>query len=479
MQHLLLALFAAMAASHDHVSLKLVVNKETNKVLFAEAGKDFVDILFSFLTLPLGTITRLLEKDSNIGPLKFGCLNSLYHSVEDLKMGPQTRKELLLKPRNSSEDYCNTLELNVDDTVPTKYFLCDDKYGRNSCQCLSPIMNVMCRCSNILSHSYTLTHSCNGFVKADVTFVITDNLIVIPNTVDYITSFGLFHKLGIKCASSMKEMTLNVTKEKVLDLLKCSLSSKSCLTNFLLEKKPILQMSRFLYCSIENSGNIQIDLKLFIRKSDGKLLFAQGGKDFADMLLSYLTFPLGGVVRKFGGACHLGSIDGLYKSVADLDENIYFNSKEAKNRLINPHLLPLFNVTNQILPMLEPGVLRYYSVKWIGRKNIFYLQFSNQSETYDFGGKQMTLVYPESTTEGFGKIREIYVAMDDLVLESFSAISSLNLFNRLNTPLDDLKEKVVSIGFKECLSILKASFTSTSALSDGLAHLLKEVKEEK
>ena len=34
----------------EQVSLKLVVNTETNKVLFAEASKDFVDILCSFLT---------------------------------------------------------------------------------------------------------------------------------------------------------------------------------------------------------------------------------------------------------------------------------------------------------------------------------------------------------------------------------------------------------------------------------------------
>jgi len=47
-----------------HVPLKLVVNKETNKVLFAETGKDFVDVLFSFLILPLGTIARLVEKKS-------------------------------------------------------------------------------------------------------------------------------------------------------------------------------------------------------------------------------------------------------------------------------------------------------------------------------------------------------------------------------------------------------------------------------
>ncbi|MCH90559.1 DUF674 family protein, partial [Trifolium medium] len=42
--------------TEEYVQLKLLINKESNKVLFAEAGKDFVDILCSFLTMPLGTI---------------------------------------------------------------------------------------------------------------------------------------------------------------------------------------------------------------------------------------------------------------------------------------------------------------------------------------------------------------------------------------------------------------------------------------
>lgn len=47
--------FCLVVAIMSQVSLKLLVNTETNQVLFAEAGKDFVDILCGFLTLPLGT----------------------------------------------------------------------------------------------------------------------------------------------------------------------------------------------------------------------------------------------------------------------------------------------------------------------------------------------------------------------------------------------------------------------------------------
>ena len=61
------------------VSLKLLIDKKGNRVLFAEADKKFVDFLFSIFTLPVGTVTRLLQKQN-----MSGCLHSLYKSIENL-----------------------------------------------------------------------------------------------------------------------------------------------------------------------------------------------------------------------------------------------------------------------------------------------------------------------------------------------------------------------------------------------------------
>jgi len=212
---------ATTTETEDHVSLKLLLNEKGNKVLFAEAGKDFVDILCSFLTIPLGTIARLVEKDSNMGPITVGCLNSLYHSVADLDEGcmwNQTIKQMLLQPINSAEDYCSTLKLNIDDTQPTKYFAC--KYN-SSCfnYCDFTISTYKdkhnCRCGNPLTLPVIFKHFRQGFVNSVATFVITDDLIVMPNGIDY-TSFSLLQELGIKNASSVKEIVLKITKDKVL-----------------------------------------------------------------------------------------------------------------------------------------------------------------------------------------------------------------------------------------------------------------------
>lgn len=201
----------------EQVSLKLVVNKETNKVLFAEAEKDFVDVLCSFLTLPLGTIARLVGQSTNIG-----CLNSLYQSVANLEvkhLSTATCKEMLLRPRNTSEDFCRTLKLNIDDTEPTKYFMfhsfvCLDFV---SCYCLSTFKSIRCPCGKLLDRSVFLKSSnvnCDGFVQRGATFIITDDLIIRPNSME--TSFGVIQNFEIKNTSSVKQITVNVTKEKVL-----------------------------------------------------------------------------------------------------------------------------------------------------------------------------------------------------------------------------------------------------------------------
>ncbi|XP_058764027.1 uncharacterized protein LOC131637461 [Vicia villosa] len=510
--------------TEEPVLLKLLVDTETNKVVFAEAGKDFVDVLCSFLTLPLGTIARLIQKDSNIGPVKVGCLNSLYQSVSDLSKRyflTKTHKKMLLQPTNSSEDYCNSLRLNIDDTPPATYFLCtipDDSCCGNG---LYTSSDNNCAGGNPLTHSVFLKHFHKGFVTSSASFVITDDLNVMPNS-KHITSFGLLQNCGIKTTSSLKEMTFEVNKEKVLDLLKCALISKSPLTDNFLRKEPSLEeSSRILNCDVENNANIQISVKVVIRKSDGKVLYAQGDEDFIDLLLTFLTFPLGGVVTKIEN-CSLGSIDKLYKSIVDLDEIKYFKSTKAKERLVDPQVASQFKLSNKILPLQQDMEYYCYYQGNSFKESIINNQFfiSDEYRKDEKNCKNMFLLDNfkawRGSREGYVKELKMYVVTDDLIVTHSSPISSLNLIESSETSLDDLKEEVVTIGLKEvrfpktygflsstfyaskvgllgdylafavlfyvtillqCLIILLAALTSTSALTNGLAHLL--IREEK
>ncbi|KAJ8443870.1 hypothetical protein Cgig2_032694 [Carnegiea gigantea] len=78
--------------------LTLLIDSTANKVVLAEADKDFVDFLFDVLSLSVGTVMQLLEKKDMAG-----CLGDLYRGAEALNQGyllPQVTKDLLLKQRS-------------------------------------------------------------------------------------------------------------------------------------------------------------------------------------------------------------------------------------------------------------------------------------------------------------------------------------------------------------------------------------------
>jgi len=205
---------------NDKVRLRVLVDKESNKVVYAEAGKDFVDVLFSFLTLPLGTITRLVAEESNIEAVKFGSISSLYKSVSELDqryLWSETCKEMLLKPKNSMEAYCHKLKLNIDDTEPLQYFTCNkwDCRRKESGCLLSNLRNKECYCGKLMNSE--VFPEClnleNGFVKENVTFIISDDLFVMPNI--FGASLYLVQKFGVDSVDSIEEQTVDIDKKEV------------------------------------------------------------------------------------------------------------------------------------------------------------------------------------------------------------------------------------------------------------------------
>ncbi|RDX61590.1 hypothetical protein CR513_60164, partial [Mucuna pruriens] len=363
----------AAIEAKEQVTLKLMVIKERNKVLFAEASKDFVDVLFSFLTLPLGTIVRLMCKESNMQPSKVGSLCSLYQGVENLDeefMCNNMCKEMLLRPKNSMENYCNSVKLNIDDTGSTQYFVCDKM---SICQhrsqgLLSTFKYQRCTCGSMLATPISLESSDTfvGFVKSSVSFMITDDLKVGPSSVD--TFYCLLKNYGLEDMSSASEMTVTITKNQVLDLLKSCLHSKTTLTDFFLEKQILetpFRNIKFPLCDFDANGSRKINVRIMQRKSNGKILFAEGKEDFADFLFSFLTIPLGGAVHLMSGCSSSGNIDGLYKSVVDLDEDFWV-TKEVKNKLVNPSLAPQFKLSNMLLPINYDVPKYFYCTKYQG-----------------------------------------------------------------------------------------------------------------
>lgn len=64
-----------------NVKVKLVVDKAANRVLFAEAGKDFIDFLFQLQELPLGVVLQLIR---SVSDNSICCVSNIRDSIENL-----------------------------------------------------------------------------------------------------------------------------------------------------------------------------------------------------------------------------------------------------------------------------------------------------------------------------------------------------------------------------------------------------------
>ncbi|CAJ2670652.1 unnamed protein product [Trifolium pratense] len=202
----------------DKVPLTVLVKKEENKVVYAEAGKEFVDALFSFLTLPLGTIARLMAEESNIEAARFGSLSSLYQSVKDLDesyLFSQTSKEILLKPSNSMIAYFQKMKLNIDDTeLLQSYFVCEDQTCKiENMSCVSTVKNEKCICGKLLNRRISKNLSKgNGFVKEGLSFIVSDDLFVVPNEVEMSLRFLQHH--GVAQTGATYKQTVYFCKKE-------------------------------------------------------------------------------------------------------------------------------------------------------------------------------------------------------------------------------------------------------------------------
>ncbi|XP_009337559.2 uncharacterized protein LOC103930004 isoform X1 [Pyrus x bretschneideri] len=237
-----------MATSNPSVCLKLLIDTKGKRVLFAEAGKDFVDFLLTILSLPLGTVIRLLSKDGMVGSL-----GKLYGSVESLSstyMQPHFNKESLLKPKGTAtiDVGADVLHmLTTDDSSAEKSI-----YGCRNCCCnysSRPIVvtddpKATCPdCRSSITYPATFVHRSpaerttsgeGGYVKGVVTYMIMDDLEVKPMST--ISSVTMLNTFNVKDVGALEEKEVHLSMEEGVKLLRVSLQSNLVLTTVFLDK---------------------------------------------------------------------------------------------------------------------------------------------------------------------------------------------------------------------------------------------------
>ncbi|CAN6556575.1 unnamed protein product [Malus baccata var. baccata] len=418
--------------SENKISLKVLVNNLTNKVIFAECDNDFVDVLFSFLTIPMGTIVRLSHHSQSLG---IGCIDNLFGSVESLDLQLFRTKEcrdMLLHPRNGAEDLLRNLKLKYDQCELPRYFKCSNRYCCNFAQRFSYYETVHCCCGGLMKvETIFTTKQAEGggvFVAGPGRFIISDDL-------------------------------------QVLNLLMLSLVSETPLTETLLKDKTIPNMIDenldqdlcIEYREVEGKRNEEeekISIKLIVSKSKKKVYYAEVGEDFVNLLFSFLTLPLGFVIKQMQHNSLKGCIDQLYKSVEDLDEQ-YLKSNLHKKKLVSPKLLPGFGYKNHLLGIEEASYKWTDSVEPKSHCKEDCIDFVDPKSHHKKDDKDC----------GFLKGPAMFMVTDSLNVSPISAIVGMSILCELNVPVTDVEVRVAHVGKEEAIRLLVASFVCPSALT--------------
>jgi len=244
------------------LSLKLLIDTENEKVLFAEASKPVIDFLFNLLCLPIGTVVKLLSVNGMVGSL-----GNLYESVENLDqeyMLPNQTTDFLLNPKaqSSSTEIARLLTHN-DDHEGTKLYMCRKKCKfevtyDNTTRCTAQfqctkalrsevpyirdknVKSKKCKnkghkrtstenglvCGQYMDREVHYTKVCgrymdrevhyikNGFVKDDETFLAMDDLVIQPmSTIS--STITLLNHLNVKEIVTFQEKVVEMGMDEV------------------------------------------------------------------------------------------------------------------------------------------------------------------------------------------------------------------------------------------------------------------------
>ncbi|KAK9059764.1 hypothetical protein SSX86_020468 [Deinandra increscens subsp. villosa] len=493
------------------VSLKLLVDKKGERVLFGEAGKDFVDFLFSLLALPVGTVIRLLGNRNMEGGMA-----KIYKSVSDLNndyIQSNQNKDLLLKPKPSLPFVSSKLPM-----------LSTEAFSFSSSSSEAPNSNATfykcVRCNIMSPHSRNCPGSfcCRqmtpvlksaadveggGFVKGLVTYMVTDDLSVSPmSTISNITTLNRFN---IKDFGDVEEKVVYMGMNEGLELLKHSLSSKTVLTDVFLSKVGVKddnvkrsKRSKRLIINISlgfhnltsafdthrsMASSSTVTLKLLIDKKRQRVLFAEAGKDFVDFLISLLALPVATVIRLLDDPEMVSGFAKLYQSVTDLNED-YILSNHNKDVILKPKtslpfLSPPFVSRDHVLSdevFSTPSPALNYSPTTL-YKCLFCMTGLLATSSRSCCGRTMRLPHDvdyyvvkseaDANEDGFVKGLVSYMVTDDLVVSPMSAISNIISLNKFN--VEDwgaLEQKVVHVGMNEGRLLLKHALISKTVLTD-------------
>ncbi|XBI94428.1 hypothetical protein VPH35_031065 [Triticum aestivum] len=445
------------------VAVKLFIDKEKKRVLF--------------LTLPLGTIVRLLGKQSQVG-----CLDELYKSVETLNEDHFQTKEckaMLLSPVNAAAFHLERLKVKVDDTNQSGFYTCTLHQQFSS---VPPGCKLGCSSSFWKCPPHLLAavgdYKDGVFVNNGPKYIVTDDLQVAPASTGLV--FSLFDRFGLQDQARIEEKIVELNANKISSLLKNVLITKQPLTGLCFDVRILPEATRLDQLP-ENvlpkeSGGTKpvfnaVTIKLVHTKDKTTVLYAEVGGDFVDTLFGLLCVPLGSIIKSYGEWSSNGSIDGLYRSI---DGSARTCMKQGcPTLLLTPKLAPFFGCSRNVLQTEE-----------MSPRSLTFSCFTCRAVKIPYGPSgcscsyrmvmERTVTETNPKCQGIGSgtdmayvkggLRKFLVTSDLRVLD-FTMTNTLQVMRAARIPKEKLVETDLTLDQTQVLKLLRATMLTRDALT--------------
>ncbi|VVB12886.1 unnamed protein product [Arabis nemorensis] len=487
----------AEISEEPRFTLRVIIDEEKNKAVLAEADRDFVDVLFSLLTLPMGTIVRLLENHRQQEPVTVGCFSNLYKSVSDMSIEnfeTEACKQMLLNPRSVKEVECKRLKLNINPNDDLKHFKCPffsrcnlcSNFSGSDCEC-GEEMNQEIELSEEDKASGSIQNDASGvFVSGRSSFIITDDLKVSIDCTGLV--LNTLNRLGCSDVSKLGEQFLDLGLKEILSLFECMFTSSTPLTDTFLKKQNQDDVKKNTHKVLSPFVEVKTDvaepeftLDAIVRKQDMKILYLECGEEFVDLLFTFLAVPLESVLEISGKNSTYGCIGNLFGSFKEL-------SVDSASKCVLPYYYKCQKQFSNIITTEEPPV--YYRYRNSNPRQPNYSLTTDSDRTLLYRKDRLvsvTMIDPKShgrdqseNGSGFVKRGTRFKVSDDLIITPRNSLNtSICFMKKLQVKADDIDVQVIRIRKAEVMSLLRASLVTSSALNTALWNLIaKKPKEE-
>ncbi|KAL0384216.1 UNVERIFIED_CONTAM: hypothetical protein Sradi_2815900 [Sesamum radiatum] len=480
-----------MSESEDvKLSLRVVMNKEENKVLFAEVDNCFADVLLSFLTLPLGTIARLLVKHYAEGAPVIGSLSTLYQGndatvfvkdktsfliSDDLRIAPNLAGSGIkilndlgirdidgLKERTVVVGFKEILDLFKGSLV-SRTPLTDLVLGRSQVVSAAVKFELGASLGQITERAISERVIVKAFIQK------ATNRVLLVEAEDDFVNF-LFSLLTLPLVKVAGLLGGNTSLGSV-DNLYSSIANSNC-RRYLKDFKPMLPASEYCLKNKIFPLTENYEPALYVHREHWTQICYLTSSVSEEYSVTCRPLLFIGMNEKERGV----KVPSTFMVTDDLV--VTTSSVMSVFSILTSLKIPLFDVEEQAFEIgseealsILKACLTSTSALTNGLKPFMNGQLKKMKQEKDMDGK-----------EGYVKGPSMFMVSDDLVVTPCAAISSLSILNNLNTELADVEELTFEIGRQEALSILKASLISVSALTNGLKPFierkLKKVKQE-